>query len=75
MKAVCRAGLGVIFVFCLLVSFERPAYAYVDPGSSLLLYQSITAMVAGAAFYLRARVKSLFRRSSTRTDPTREPAK
>ena len=47
--------------FCL----EQRAYAYVDPGSSLLLFQSISAMFTGALFYFRKRIKALFTRSST----------
>jgi hypothetical protein len=46
-------------------AFERPAYAYVDPGSSLLIFQSLSAIVTGVLFYFRRRVKSIFTRSST----------
>jgi hypothetical protein len=45
-------------------SCERQAHAYVDPGSSLLLFQSLSAMVSGALFYFRRRLKSLFTRST-----------
>lgn len=45
--------------------FERPAYGYVDPGSSLLAYQSFSAVITGALFYFRHRLKSLFRKSQT----------
>lgn len=73
-QTVCSTGLAILFVMLLFVSFERPAYAYVDPGSSLLIYQSVTAMVAGAVFYLRGRIKALFHRSSRSTEIPREPA-
>lgn len=46
-------------------ALERPAYAYVDPGSSLLVFQSLSALVTGALFYFRRRLKSLFSRSSS----------
>ena len=46
-------------------TFERPAYAYVDPGSSLLIFQTLSAIVTGAIFYLRRRIKALFSRSFT----------
>jgi hypothetical protein len=46
------------------IFFERPAYGYVDPGSSLLVFQSISALVTGAMFYFRRRVKALFTRDS-----------
>jgi hypothetical protein len=55
------AALFVALSFC----FERPAYAYVDPGSSLLIFQSLSAVVTGTIFYFRRRIKALFTRSST----------
>lgn len=36
--------------------------AYIDPGSGMLIWQSATATVIGAAFYLRRFVVRLFRR-------------
>jgi hypothetical protein len=48
----------LLSVLCLL---ERPAYAYVDPGSGLLAFQSLTAFVTGGLFYFRKKIKSLFR--------------
>jgi hypothetical protein len=54
------AALFIALSFC----FERPAYAYVDPGSSLLLFQSVSAMITGALFYFRRRIKSLFIKDS-----------
>lgn len=38
--------------------------AYIDPGSGMLIWQSITAGVIGVAFYFRRFLK-LFRRSDT----------
>ena len=55
------AALFFALSFCL----EQRAYAYVDPGSSLLIFQSISAMFTGALFYFRKRLKSLFTRSSS----------
>ena len=55
------AALFIALSFC----FERPAYAYVDPGSSLLVFQSLSALVTGVIFYFRRRIKSLFTRPST----------
>lgn len=55
------AALFIALSFC----FERPAYAYVDPGSSLLIFQSLSAVVTGTIFYFRRRIKALFTRSST----------
>jgi hypothetical protein len=33
----------------------------VDPGSGLLAYQSITALLTGVMFYFRRRLKVIFR--------------
>jgi hypothetical protein len=49
----------------LFATFERQAYAYVDPGSSLLVFQIISATVTGGLFYIRKRLKSLFTRSKS----------
>ena len=56
-------ALFIALTFC----FEHPAYAYVDPGSSLLIFQSLSAVVTGTIFYFRRRIKALFTRSSTDT--------
>lgn len=52
-------GLGLT----LSVLLERRAYAYTDPGSSLLLFQSLTAAFTGGLFYLRKRLKALIFRA------------
>jgi hypothetical protein len=67
---VLRSGLflfTVLQIATLMVAFERPAHAYVDPGSGFVFLQVAGSMFAGALFYLRHRVKRLFyslRRSS-----------
>jgi hypothetical protein len=55
------AALFIVLSF----AFQRQAYAYVDPGSSLLVFQSLSALVTGAMFYFRRRLKALFSRSSS----------
>jgi hypothetical protein len=65
---VVTAALFVAITIC----FERTAYAYVDPGSSILIYQGISATVAGALFHFRRRLKALFTREPV--DPG-EPGK
>jgi hypothetical protein len=59
------ALLTCALVFLLCVSFERQAYAYVDPGSSLVAFQSLTAIVTGVLFYVRKRLKNLLTRSES----------
>jgi hypothetical protein len=41
-------------------TFERQAYAYVDPGSGLLIFQGISAVFSGVLFYFRRRLRNLF---------------
>jgi hypothetical protein len=57
--------LGVTFALfvCLGLSTERRAYAYTDPGSTLLIFQSLSAVFSGGLFYFRKRLKSLIVRS------------
>jgi hypothetical protein len=57
--------ISCVLVFSLCATFERQAYAYVDPGSSLLVFQMITATVTGGLFYIRKRLKALFTRSKS----------
>lgn len=52
-----------LLLIALCLTLEPRAYAYVDPGSSLLMYQSLTAMITGGLFYFRRRLKSLLFRS------------
>lgn len=42
--------------------FEREAYAYVDPGSSLVLFQGVSSVFMGVLYYFRKRIKSLLRK-------------
>lgn len=50
----------VLFAVALCCALERRAYAYVDPGSGLLVFQGISAAVSGALFYFRRRIRNLF---------------
>jgi hypothetical protein len=63
--------LGVLQIASLLVAFERPAQAYVDPGSGFVFLQVAGSMCAGAIYYLRHRVKRIF--SSLRRSPVSSP--
>jgi hypothetical protein len=49
----------LMLVAALTFTFERRAYAYVDPGSGLLVFQGISAAVTGMLFYFRRRIKNL----------------
>ena len=64
--------LGVLQIASLLVAFERPAQAYVDPGSGFVFLQVAGSMCAGAIYYLRHRVRRML--SSLRRSPVSSPA-
>ena len=53
-------ALGVLEVATILCALERPAQAYVDPGSGYVFLQVIGSMCAGAIFYLRHRLRRFF---------------
>jgi len=44
-------------VVCLMLAFERPAYAYVDPGSGLFLIQGISSTFLGVLYVIRRKLK------------------
>ena len=56
-------ALTFALFIALSFAFERRAYAYIDPGTNLLLLQNIGAAVAGGLFYFRRRLKNLLSRS------------
>lgn len=60
---VLNVVLTVCLVFALAGLFERPAYAYIDPGSGILACQAISAFFAGLIFYFRRGVRNLIRLS------------
>ena len=56
--------LGTMFLF------ERPAYAYVDPGSGLLAVQAVGSALVATGWYLRRRVYRFFQHTSpNKRDP------
>jgi hypothetical protein len=63
--------LGLLQIAALLTAFERPAQAYVDPGSGFVFLQIAGSMCAGAIYYLRHRVKRML--SSLRRSPVSSP--
>jgi hypothetical protein len=50
---LCLLGIFV----CLLLGTERRAYAYVDPGSGLLIFQGISSTFLGALYFFRRKLK------------------
>jgi hypothetical protein len=51
---------GLCQIAAFLIAAEKPAHAYVDPGSGLLFFQVAGSMLAGALFVLRTRIRRLF---------------
>ena len=51
---ITRRIIGVlVFALTVLIAFEKPAYAYTDPGSALLIWQIAASALIGAAYYFR----------------------
>jgi len=59
-KLVQIVPVILILVGALLV-FERPAYAYADPGTGLLAVQAAGSALVATGWYLRKKIYSLFR--------------
>jgi hypothetical protein len=59
--ALTTIGLALAF----LLAVQRPAYAYVDPGSGLLIMQSIGSVVMGGLLVFRRKLSKLLRSKSS----------
>lgn len=57
--------LGLLQIVVFLAAAEKPAHAYVDPGSGLLAFQVGGSMLAGALFVLRTKIRKLLGRGSS----------
>jgi hypothetical protein len=55
-------GITVIWVLAALCVIEKPAYAYVDPGSGLFFLQVIGSTFVGFGYLVRKRIAQLFGR-------------
>jgi O-antigen/teichoic acid export membrane protein len=54
----------VLIVVGATLLFERPAYAYADPGTGLLAIQAVGSALVAGGWYLRRKIYSLFHRDS-----------
>jgi hypothetical protein len=63
-------ALTLMLFIALGFTFERQAHAYVDPGSGLLMFQGISAVVSGALIYFRRRIRGLFVRDRSTVPAT-----
>jgi len=62
-------ALQAILVLC---AIAKPAYAYVDPGSGLLVFQIVSTTFAGAVFLLRKRVRQFLEQIGWRPKANRK---
>jgi hypothetical protein len=65
--------LVLIFVGALLL-FERPAYAYTDPGTGLLAIQAAGSALVATGWYLRRKIYALFHRAPDKDATEEQPA-
>lgn len=64
--------LTIAQVITLATAFQRPAYAYADPGSGLLFIQVASSMMAGALFMVRSKLRRVFRFGKDKADQISE---
>jgi hypothetical protein len=65
----------MIIAIGFLLATERQAHAYADPGSSLLILQTVGSIVTATGLYFRRRIAAFFKRGkSTETEANDEPA-
>jgi hypothetical protein len=67
-KRILIALAVVLQVIVFSAAAVKPAHAYVDPGSGLLAFQIGGSMLAGALFFVRAKIRKLFRRDKPKPE-------
>lgn len=63
-----RASAAAAAVLLFVVLGERPARAYTDPGSGMLIWQGLVAAFLGASFYFRKYFYKLFGKKSDKVE-------
>jgi len=66
MRMLHTIPLVMILVGAVLL-FERPAYAYADPGTGLLAVQAAGSALIATGWYLRRKIVALFHRVDAKT--------
>jgi hypothetical protein len=61
----------LLIVLGALLLFERPAYAYADPGTGLLAIQAAGSALVATGWYLRRKIYALFHRGASQTETER----
>ncbi|WP_375509139.1 hypothetical protein [uncultured Caballeronia sp.] len=54
-------SLSVLIFLCVLIASERQAFGYVDPGQGLIALQSLASVAAAFGYFMRRRIRLLFR--------------
>ncbi len=62
MKQFFSLLLTIVLVISAAFTLEGHAYAYVDPGSGLLIFQIAGTVITGGVLWFRRRIRNLFRR-------------
>ena len=65
--------LVLILVGAVLL-FERPAYAYADPGTGLLAIQAAGSALMATGWYLRRKIYALFHRDAAAKNEPEKPS-
>jgi hypothetical protein len=71
MRILLRIFPLILIALGAVLLFERPAYAYADPGTGLLAIQAAGSALVATGWYLRRKIYALFHRGATQTDPDR----
>ena len=61
--------LAIAQLIALAAAFQKPAFAYADPGSGLLFLQVAGSMLAGGLFIVRSKLRKLFRLGKSHQEP------
>jgi hypothetical protein len=71
--------INVAMLCCLVISLEKEAYAYIDPGSGLFTFQTVCIFFAGILYSIRRRINAMILRSTpietAPTDPVTQMGK
>jgi hypothetical protein len=73
MRSLLRILPLLLIVIGALLLFERPAYAYADPGSGLLAIQAAGSALVATGWYLRRKIYDLFHRNAAKVEPEKQP--
>jgi O-antigen/teichoic acid export membrane protein len=64
MRLLLRIFPLILILVGATLLFERPAYAYADPGTGLLAIQAVGSALVAGGWYLRRKIYLLFHRGS-----------